>query len=64
MDKEKEIKAYLDGDKVVVSSDKVMEPMDVRYSWSNNPDVNLFNSEGLPAAPFRTDKRKGITQYD
>lgn len=57
-------KAYLDGDKVVVSSDKVMEPADVRYAWSNNPDVNLFNSEGLPAASFRTDKRKGITQYD
>ncbi|MDR0824843.1 MAG: sialate O-acetylesterase [Prevotella sp.] len=48
-------KAYLDGDKVVVYSEKVANPVAVRYSWSNNPDVNLFNKEGLPAAPFRTD---------
>ncbi len=50
-------KAYLDGDKVIVTSDKITNPVTVRYSWSNNPDVNLFNSEGMPAAPFRTDKR-------
>lgn len=49
-------KAYLDGDKVIVTSDQITNPAAVRYSWSNNPDVNLFNSEGLPAAPFRTDK--------
>lgn len=49
-------KAYLDGDKVIVTSDKITNPAAVRYSWSNNPDVNLFNSEELPAAPFRTDK--------
>ncbi len=54
--------AYIDGDKVVVYSDNVANPVSVRYSWSNNPDVNLFNSEGLPAAPFRTDNLKGITQ--
>lgn len=47
--------AFLDGDKVVVSSELVSNPVAVRYSWSNNPDVNLFNSNGLPAAPFRTD---------
>lgn len=49
-------KAYLDGDKVIVESPEVSNPISVRYSWSNNPEVNLFNSEGLPAAPFRTDK--------
>ncbi|PXV66743.1 sialate O-acetylesterase [Dysgonomonas alginatilytica] len=49
-------KAYLDGDKVIVESNEVTNPVSVRYSWSNNPEVNLFNSEGLPAAPFRTDK--------
>ncbi|MBF0575168.1 sialate O-acetylesterase [Dysgonomonas sp. GY617] len=49
-------KAYLDGDKVIVESPEVSSPISVRYSWSNNPEVNLFNSEGLPAAPFRTDK--------
>lgn len=57
-------KAYIDGNKVVVYSDKIANPVAVRYSWANNPDVNLFNKEGLPAAPFRTDTWKGITQYD
>jgi sialate O-acetylesterase len=27
----------------------------VRYGWASTPDVNLFNKEGLPATPFRTD---------
>lgn len=57
-------KAYIDGDKVIVYSDKISNPVAVRYSWSNNPDVNLFNKDGLPAAPFRTDDWKGITQRD
>ena len=57
-------KAYIEGDKVIVYSDNISKPVSVRYSWSNNPDVNLFNSEGLPAAPFRTDNLKGITQRD
>lgn len=47
--------AFLDGDKVIVSSELISNPVAVRYSWSNNPDVNLFNSSGLPAAPFKTD---------
>ncbi|MDR1518008.1 MAG: sialate O-acetylesterase [Dysgonamonadaceae bacterium] len=49
-------KAYIEGNKVVVSSDKVAKPVAVRYQWSNNPDVNLFNSEGLPAGAFKTDE--------
>ncbi|MBB4034351.1 sialate O-acetylesterase [Dysgonomonas hofstadii] len=57
-------KAYIDGNKVVVYSDQVKNPVAVRYSWANNPDVNLFNKEGLPAVPFRTDNWKGITQHD
>lgn len=52
--------AYLDGDRVVVSSSRVANPVAVRYSWSDNPDVNLFNKEGLPAAPFRTDQWEEI----
>lgn len=43
------------GDTVTVSSDQVSAPVAVRYGWSNVPDVNLFNKEGLPASPFRTD---------
>jgi len=40
---------------VVVWSDEVKSPVAVRYGWANVPDVNLFNREGLPASPFRTD---------
>jgi sialate O-acetylesterase len=47
--------AEINGDKVIVSSNKVNQPVAVRYGWANNPDVNLYNREGLPAAPFRTD---------
>jgi sialate O-acetylesterase len=47
--------------KVVVSSRRVREPVAVRYAWSNNPEANLFNAEGLPAAPFRTDDWPGVT---
>lgn len=57
-------KAYLEGkDKVVVYSDKIKTPVAVRYCWSINPDVNLFNSADLPAAPFRTDNWKISTEY-
>ncbi len=48
--------------KVVVWSREVREPVAVRYGWSNNPMSNLFNAEGLPAAPFRTDDWPGITK--
>jgi sialate O-acetylesterase len=39
----------------VVSAEGVADPKAVRYGWDNVPDVNLFNKEGLPASPFRTD---------
>jgi len=42
-------------DTVVVTSDKVAMPQDVRFGWKNFMTVNLFNKEGLPASPFRTD---------
>jgi len=32
----------------------------VRYAWSNTPHVNLYGSDGLPAAPFRTDSLKTV----
>jgi sialate O-acetylesterase len=47
--------AKIDGKTVVVSSDKVAKPVAVRYAWADNPDCNLYNKEGLPASPFRTD---------
>lgn len=47
--------ARIDGDSVVVSSDRVSDPVAVRYGWANNPIGNLYNMEKLPAAQFRTD---------
>ena len=49
--------ALIDGDTVLISSDKVAEPVAVRYAFSMNPPqgVNFYNKEGLPASPFRTD---------
>ncbi len=47
--------ARIEGDRVIVSSKQVKKPVAVRYAWANNPDVNLVNSQGLPASPFRTD---------
>lgn len=40
---------------VIVWSDKVSNPVAVRYAWGANPECNLYNKEGLPAVPFRTD---------
>ncbi len=48
--------AVIDGDSVVVSSKEVEKPVAVRYAFSMNPEgCNLYNKEGLPASPFRTD---------
>jgi sialate O-acetylesterase len=47
--------AAISGDTIIVSSPEVKEPKAVRYGWANNPEVNLYNKDGLPASPFRTD---------
>lgn len=48
--------AKIEGNKVIVWNDAVSEPKYVRYAWADNPlDPNLYNKEGLPASPFRTD---------
>ena len=50
-------RAKIQGDKVVVWSDEVKDPMYVRYAWADNPvNPNLYNREGLPASPFQTNK--------
>lgn len=54
--------AIIKGATVEVTSSKVPNPKAVRYAWDNNPGpLDLYNSEGLPAVPFRTDDWKGIT---
>ncbi|HEX5026146.1 MAG TPA: sialate O-acetylesterase [Agriterribacter sp.] len=56
-------KAYIDGSNVIVFADEVTSPVAVRYGWCDFAgDDNLFNKEGFPAAPFRTDTWKGITE--
>jgi sialate O-acetylesterase len=53
--------AEIVGRTVVVRSPQVPKPVAVRFGWSNCPDVNFFNKEGLPASPFRTDDWPGVT---
>ena len=49
-------KAEIDGETVVVTSPEVPAPVAVRYGFEMNPvGANLYNKEGLPASPFRTD---------
>ncbi len=45
-------KAYLENNKVIVSSDVISEPSFVRYAWADNPEGNLTNDTDLPAGPF------------
>jgi sialate O-acetylesterase len=48
--------AVIRGRQVVVSSSQVSSPVAVRYAWANFPLCNLYNREGFPAVPFRTDQ--------
>lgn len=52
----------VDGNKVKVWCDQVMQPAAVRYAWTDAPtDANLYSKEGFPVSPFRSDNWKGIT---
>jgi sialate O-acetylesterase len=53
--------ASIEGDRVIVSSSKVPSPVAVRYGWADFPVVNLWNKDGLPASPFRTDDFPMVT---
>jgi sialate O-acetylesterase len=54
--------AIIKNDTVEVSSPQVPQPVAVRYAWAGNPlGCNLFNRDGLPASPFRTDDWPGLT---
>jgi sialate O-acetylesterase len=54
--------AAIEGNAIVVHSDKVPAPVAVRYAWAENPPqpCNIYNGAGLPAAPFRTDDWPGV----
>jgi sialate O-acetylesterase len=52
--------ARIERDAVVVSSRDVAVPLAVRYAWADSPRSNLFNRDGLPASPFRTDDWPGF----
>ena len=52
-------KAEIIGNKVIVWSDDITNPVAVRYAWSDNPEgANLYNKEGLPASPFNAELNK------
>jgi sialate O-acetylesterase len=52
----------VDKNTIAVWSSEVEEPVAVRYAWQSNPPTNLYNQEGIPASPFRTDNWKGVTE--
>lgn len=56
-------KATITGTTVTVTAPEVPKPVAVRYAWADDASqANLFNKDGFPAAPFRTDNWKSITE--
>ncbi|HEY3411996.1 MAG TPA: sialate O-acetylesterase [Armatimonadota bacterium] len=52
----------VEGDTLVVSAAGVPNPVAVRYAWDANPETSIFNGDGLPLFPFRTDNWPLSTQ--
>jgi sialate O-acetylesterase len=50
-----EAQAVIDGTSIIVSNAGISKPAAVRYAWGDSPTCNLYNKDGLPASPFRTD---------
>ena len=58
-------KARLEGTQIIVYQEGIDLPVAVRYGWADNPtEANLFNLDGFPASPFRTDTFPGITEQE
>ena len=58
-----EANAAIQGNILVVLSEKVASPMAVRFGWIGDASAcNLFNKDGFPAVPFRTDEWKTVTK--
>lgn len=47
--------ALMEGSTIIVSTKRIAHPVNVRFEWNEAGKANLFNKEGLPAVPFRTD---------
>lgn len=45
--------ARIEGRSIVVRNPQLEHPTAIRYAWGGNPDCNLYNSDNLPASPFR-----------
>ncbi len=55
-------KAIIEGEKIMVHNETVLNPVAVRYNWADDAsEGNLFNKDGFPAAPFRTDDWETVT---
>ena len=53
----------VEGNKIKVWCKEVTDPIAVRYAWTDAPvEANLFNTEGFPVSPFRSDDWKAITE--
>ena len=47
---------------MIVFADEVTSPAAVRFGWADDAgENNLFNKDGFPAVPFRTDSWQGVT---
>jgi sialate O-acetylesterase len=49
------------GSAITLTSAAVSAPRSIRYAWRDNPRAALFNTAGLPAAPFHTESTEGRT---
>jgi len=56
-------KAIINANKLIISSDNCKNPVAVHYAWADDAsDANLYNKEGFPAEPFRTDDWKTLSK--
>jgi len=56
-------KAFIKNNTVIVFNENVADPLAVHFGWAGDAsDCNLFNKEGFPAVPFRTDQWKNVTK--
>ena len=52
--------AVIDGNCVILRSDKVDEPKRVRYAWTKFGPTPLYAKNGLPAMPLRSNRNESV----